>query len=60
MPMTQATHDNQIAAAKLFFVDQRFENQQVDRRGVLQEDRVGGGSLFRGQHEEQKQGGIKH
>ena len=47
----------QIAPAKSFFVEQRFHDQNVNRRGVLQKDRIrGGGQLGRHDKQEQQRG----
>ena len=41
----------QIARAKLLFVEDRLENQHIDGCRVLQEDCVGRCCQFRGEHE---------
>src|SRR5574341_1699544 len=44
---------HKIARPKLLFVEDRLENQDINRRGVLQKDRVRCGREFRRQHEQE-------
>src|SRR5712691_791866 len=52
-------HHDQISRAKLFLVEQWFENEQINRCGVLQKDRIGGCGFFCCQNEEKQQRRVK-
>ena len=41
----------EVTRPKLLFVEQRLENQHVNRRRILQKDRIGGSRQLRGKNE---------
>src|SRR5713226_8885276 len=49
----------QIARSKLFFIEQRLEDQNINRRRVLQKDRIGSSSEFGGRNEKNEQRRVK-
>ncbi len=51
---------DQIRVAEFFLEDKRRKNQDIDRRGVLQKDRVGGGRRFVRVNKTRKRSGVEN
>jgi hypothetical protein len=58
-PDDAAGDNKKIAPAILLFVEERLGQEDIDGRGVLQKDRVGGARQHRRAHEEVEQRGVE-